>query len=193
VNIPEDPVYEEFKQCKMKCPLSKNETRVIEGSDDDGLPFELDRFLPGEFALNERLPPLKSSVRRKVFKRIVGELLVLDCGIRSTDGILWRRKLDGESQEDLIDINSSTLFKENPDGRILINADGQLIVKQLAFGDSGLYTCSTLSKGLITTFKVFVNSDPKKSHQSHWLGTNSDSICFFLLLADSCFYRYALS
>ncbi|KAI1726632.1 hypothetical protein DdX_03356 [Ditylenchus destructor] len=174
-------VYEEYRECKAKCPLSRNQTRIIEGKDGTGNPVTLEEFLPGEFAITERLPLLKS-IHRKVLRQIVNDLLILDCGIRN-EGVLWKK--DG------IHLNSSSLLNEYPDGRIVISSDGQLIIAKLELRDDGRYSCSTFHKGIIASFRVFVTKnekDVKRTVQYIQMGIRLFAFCLLICLIGSVMF-----
>ncbi|KAI1733098.1 hypothetical protein Ddc_02010 [Ditylenchus destructor] len=175
-------VYDEYRECKAKCPSSKNQTRIIEGKDGIGNPVTLEKIPPGEFAITERLPLLKS-IHRKVLRQIVNDFLILDCGIRN-EGVLWKK--DGTN------LNSSSLLIEYPDGRIVISSEGQLIIAKLELMDDGRYSCSTFHKGIIATFRVFVTKnekDLKRTVQYIQMGIRLFAFCLLICLIGSvmCF------
>lgn len=126
----------------MSCPVTKRQKRVVKSIGLNGLPFITDEFLPGEFALNERLPILKPNVFRKTIKLVfnflkniifisafIGDFTVLHCGF-SSDALLWHK--------DFQDFNYTSI--QNLNNQIYITFDGQIVIQKAQEMDSGIYS-----------------------------------------------------
>uniref|UniRef100_A0A183V3B3 Ig-like domain-containing protein n=1 Tax=Toxocara canis TaxID=6265 RepID=A0A183V3B3_TOXCA len=145
----------EIGACQVPCRNTSIErTRIIQGINQFGRKTIVDLLLPGEYRLNERLPPLRKPVERNTIKALENDPYILSCGL-GEGGVQWMLNE--------IYISSLLLAELYPDDRIYINAEHQLVIKSLTLDDdNSFYSCHTAEGEVIRTFSLTVNQNKQQ-------------------------------
>ncbi|TKR86484.1 hypothetical protein L596_011070 [Steinernema carpocapsae] len=130
--------------CQRKCLDYTPKTRKIQGLDDKGHVVNVDELAPGEFALDERLPPLPRKVVRRSISKKTKHPLRLDCGGGT---VYWKK--DGSN------ITTKAVYDSYRMKDVYIRARGELYIKRFSEQDEGHYFCyQTDGDYLLRTFRV---------------------------------------
>uniref|UniRef100_A0A1I7W2X2 Ig-like domain-containing protein n=1 Tax=Loa loa TaxID=7209 RepID=A0A1I7W2X2_LOALO len=150
------------KRRKIACHLSVpcrrakiEQTRLIMGKNEFGRNIIIDEIPPGEYQMNERLPPLRKAVKRKTIQALENDPYILSCPQKEF-GIFWALN---ETY-----ISSTSLLVQYPDKRIYIDGDNQLIINYLKLeDDESFFSCHRAYDGdVLRTFSFIVNKGKQR-------------------------------
>ncbi|KAK6104844.1 hypothetical protein QQG55_17855 [Brugia pahangi] len=144
------------ENCYVPCTKAKIEqTRLIMSKNEFGRNIIIDKIPPGEYQMNERLPPLRKAVKREVIQAFENDPYILSCPQKEF-GTFWALN---ETY-----ISSVSLLAQYPDKRIYIDGDNQLIINYLTLDDDeSFFSCHRAYDGdVLRTFSLVVNKGKQR-------------------------------
>uniref|UniRef100_A0A915Q6Z2 Uncharacterized protein n=1 Tax=Setaria digitata TaxID=48799 RepID=A0A915Q6Z2_9BILA len=144
------------ESCYAPCAKAKiQQTRLIMDKNEYGRNIIIDEIPPGEYRMNERLPPLRKAVKREAIQALENDPYILSCPYKEY-GIFWALN---ETY-----ISSSSLAEQYPDKRIYIDGDNRLVINYLKMeDDESFYSCHRGYDGdVLRTFSFIVNKGKQR-------------------------------
>ncbi|CAG9535990.1 unnamed protein product [Cercopithifilaria johnstoni] len=135
----------------------------------------VDKIPPGEYQINERLPPLRKAVKREAIQALENDPYILSCPQKEF-GIFWALN---ESY-----ISSTLLLAQYPDKRIYIDGDNQLIINFLKLDDDeSFFSCHRAYDGdVLRTFSLIVNKGKQRQEIVEYINFGIRYGAFLLIL-----------
>uniref|UniRef100_A0A0R3RWH1 Ig-like domain-containing protein n=1 Tax=Elaeophora elaphi TaxID=1147741 RepID=A0A0R3RWH1_9BILA len=164
------------ENCYVPCTRAKKEqTRVIMGKNEFGRNIIIDKIPPGEYQMNERLPPLRKAVKREAIQALENDRYILSCPQKEF-GIFWALN---ETY-----ISSTSLLAQYPNKRIYIDADNQLIINYLTSkDDESFFSCHRAYDGdVLRTFSLVVNKGKQRQEIVEYVNFGIRYSAFLLIL-----------
>ncbi|VBB27982.1 unnamed protein product [Acanthocheilonema viteae] len=164
------------ENCYVPCTQAKIErTRLVMSKNEFGRNIIIDKIPPGEYQLNERLPPLRKAVKREAIQAFENDPYILSCPQKEF-GIFWALN---ETY-----ISSTSLLAQYPDKRIYIDGDNQLIINYLKLeDDESFFSCHRAYDGdVLRTFSLIVNKGKQRQEIVEYINFGIRYSAFLLIL-----------
>uniref|UniRef100_A0A8R1XKC8 Ig-like domain-containing protein n=1 Tax=Onchocerca volvulus TaxID=6282 RepID=A0A8R1XKC8_ONCVO len=166
----------QVENCYVPCTRTKiQQTRLIKSKNEFGREVIIDEIPPGEYQMNERLPPLRKAVKREAIEALENDPYILSCPQKEF-GIFWALN---ETY-----ISSISLLAQYPDKRIYISGDNELIINYLKLeDDESFFSCHQAFDGdVLRTFSFIVNKGKQRQEIVEYINFGIRYGAFLLII-----------